>query len=111
MAIAVYMHSVFTEVLYRRERLEPIIIRKKTKDHGTTQKVEYSKERVPKHSGVVLVEDVLTTGGSALRALQALKKAGLAPLGVLALVDRCEGADETLKDHRIVSLFRRSDFL
>lgn len=117
LAIGVCMFSSLTEPFhhpYRPHRwkiFQPVIIRKKTKDHGTTQRVERSKELVPKHSSVVLVEDVLTTGGSALRALEALYQVGLNPLGVIALVDRCEGAKELLGNYKVVSLYNRTHFL
>jgi orotate phosphoribosyltransferase len=45
---------------------------------------------------VVVIEDVITTGGSALRAIEALRAAGATILGVLAVVDREEGGREAL---------------
>jgi orotate phosphoribosyltransferase len=46
---------------------------------------------------VVVVEDVITTGGSALKAVDAIRAAGGEILGVLALVDRQEGGREALE--------------
>jgi len=46
---------------------------------------------------VVIVEDVITTGGSAARAVEAVKRVGALPLGVLAVVDREEGGREQLE--------------
>jgi orotate phosphoribosyltransferase len=69
-------------------------VRKEAKTHGTGQLIEG-----PFASGdrVVVVEDVITTGGSALRAVQAVRAAGGTISGVLALVDREEGGRETLE--------------
>lgn len=69
-------------------------VRKEAKAHGTGKLVEG-----PLVSGdrVVIVEDVITTGGSAARAVEAVKREGAIPLGVLALVDREEGGRESLE--------------
>ena len=63
-------------------------VRKEAKSHGTGKVIEGAFE-----SGdfVVVVEDVITTGGSALRAVDAVRAAGATVLGVLAVVDREEG--------------------
>jgi orotate phosphoribosyltransferase len=68
-------------------------VRKEAKDHGTGRRIEG-----PFRAGatVVVVEDVITTGGSALRAIEAVQGAGAQVLGVLAVVDRQEGGRETL---------------
>jgi len=68
--------------------LHAFLVRKQTKEHGTRQQIE----RVPESGApVVLVEDVVTTGGSALQAAEAARAAGLRVLGVVGLVDREEG--------------------
>ena len=46
---------------------------------------------------VALVEDVITTGGSAARAVEAVRREGAVPVGILALVDREEGGREALE--------------
>jgi orotate phosphoribosyltransferase len=62
---------------------------------------------------VAIVEDVITTGGSALRAVEAVRAAGGEILGVLALVDREEGGREALEANglRVMSLVTASDIL
>jgi orotate phosphoribosyltransferase len=70
-------------------------VRKQPKSHGTSQLIEG-----PFHIGdrVAIVEDVITTGSSALRAAAAVQAAGGTVAGVLAVVDRDEGGRETLKN-------------
>jgi orotate phosphoribosyltransferase len=62
---------------------------------------------------VAVVEDVITTGGSALRAVDAILAAGGRIAGVLAVVDREEGGREALEDAglAVVSLTRASEIL
>jgi len=69
-------------------------VRKEAKQHGTGKLIEG-----PFRSGdrVVVVEDVITTGGSALKAVEAVRRAGGEVSGVLALVDREEGGRECLE--------------
>jgi orotate phosphoribosyltransferase len=69
-------------------------VRKEAKSHGTGKVIEGAFE-----SGdfVVVVEDVITTGGSALRAVDAVRAAGATVLGVLAVVDREEGGREAIE--------------
>jgi orotate phosphoribosyltransferase len=69
-------------------------VRKEAKAHGTGRLIEG-----PFQSGdrVAVIEDVITTGGSALRAVQAVRAAGGEVAGVLALVDREEGGREALE--------------
>lgn len=68
-------------------------VRKEAKSHGTGRLIEG-----PFRSGdsVVVIEDVITTGGSALRAIDAVQKAGATVIGVLTVVDREEGGREAI---------------
>jgi orotate phosphoribosyltransferase len=70
-------------------------VRKEPKAHGTKQQVE--GPLLPTDN-VVIVEDVLTTGTSALRAVDAVRAFSAEVIGVLAVVDREEGAQERLSD-------------
>lgn len=78
--------------------LSPMIrsftVRKQPKTHGTAQRIEG-----PFRAGdrVVVVEDVITTGQSALSAVEAIRDAGGDVVGVLAVVDREEGGREALE--------------
>ena len=71
-------------------------VRKEAKSHGTGKVIEGAFESGDR---VVVVEDVITTGGSALRAVDAVRAAGATVLGVLAVVDREEGGREALEAH------------
>jgi orotate phosphoribosyltransferase len=77
-----------------RPAVRAFTVRKEAKAHGTGKLVEG-----PFVAGdrVVIVEDVITTGGSALRAVEAVRAAGGAVAGVLALVDREEGGREAIE--------------
>lgn len=69
-------------------------VRKEAKTHGTGKLIEG-----PYKSGdrVVVIEDVITTGGSALKAVDAVRAAGGTVIGVLAVVDREEGGVEAIR--------------
>ena len=69
-------------------------VRKEPKQHGTGKVIEGPFARGDR---VVVVEDVITTGGSALRAVEAVRAAGGTVIGVLALVDREEGGREAIE--------------
>ncbi|MSP23573.1 MAG: orotate phosphoribosyltransferase [Myxococcales bacterium] len=94
----------------RGRPLDALYVRKEVKDHGSRRKVEGLV-----HPGmrVMLLEDVITTGGSTLRALDALRSVGAEVLGVVALVDRLEGGVEAISAQgvEVVALFTRLDFL
>lgn len=74
--------------------IDAFTVRKQVKDHGTGRRIEGCF--VP-GARVVVVEDVLTTGRSALEALGAVESEGGKVLGVLAVVDRQEGGRATLE--------------
>lgn len=68
--------------------LRGFIVRKEAKAHGKGQAVE-GPVRVGDR--VLIVEDVITTGGSALKAIEQVREYGLIPVGALAIVDRLAG--------------------
>jgi len=69
-------------------------VRKEPKAHGTGRRIEGC---FPTAAVAVVVEDVITTGQSALEAIRAVESAGGRVLGVLAVVDREEGGRTTLE--------------
>lgn len=70
-------------------------VRKEAKGHGTARRVEGNFQD---GASVVVVEDVLTSGGSARKAVEAVREAGGRVLGVLAVVDREAGGAAALND-------------
>jgi orotate phosphoribosyltransferase len=87
-------YAICHESAGSKRPVKSFTVRKEPKAHGTGKQVEG-----PLASGdkVVIVEDVITTGGSAEKAVEAVKRAGAIVLGVLALVDREEGGREHLE--------------
>ena len=77
---------------YEERPLPALIIRKKPKGHGTQAYIEGSS--LAKGSRVVVLEDVVTTGGSALTAVERLQDAGYEVSQILSLVDREQGGSE-----------------
>ena len=71
-------------------------VRKEAKQHGTGKLIEGAF--LP-GDRVVIIEDVITTGGSALKAVEAVRAAGGDIQGVLALVDREEGGRAGQREH------------
>lgn len=75
------------------EPLEAFVIRKEPKKHGQRRLIEGN---LPEGAKAVLVDDVITTGGSVVRAVRAVEEEGGKVLKVLCLVDRREGGAENL---------------
>lgn len=73
--------------------LEALYVRKAAKEHGAKNLVEGTKHPA---MPVALLEDVVTSGGSSLRAIEALHNEGVTVKAVIAVVDRLEGGSEAL---------------
>jgi orotate phosphoribosyltransferase len=85
-------------------------VRKEPKGHGTGQWIEGIKSLRP-GMPVAILEDVVTTGGSALKAIGRVREFGLDVKLILGLVDREEGGREALeREAPLVTLFRKRDF-
>jgi orotate phosphoribosyltransferase len=86
MATATVLH-------YHRQgrTLEGFFVRKQAKGHGSQERIEGV---LPPGARVAIVDDVLTTGGSALQAVQEVECAGGRVVAVVCIVDRLEGARE-----------------
>jgi orotate phosphoribosyltransferase len=85
-------------------------VRKKAKDHGTGNRIEGG---LPDDADVVVVEDSMTSGGSALEAVRALEEHGVRVIGVLTLVDREEGGGDRIREagYPVVALFTARELL
>lgn len=96
----------------RGNPLQILYVRTERKDHGTGRRVEGRRD-LEQDASIVLVEDVITTGGSSIRAVEALREAGLTVSSVVVLVDRDEGGRENLTEQGVDvrSIYRRSDFI
>jgi orotate phosphoribosyltransferase len=84
----------YASALEGRSLIRAFTVRKEAKRHGTGQLIEGPFRADDR---VVVIEDVITTGGSALRAAEAIRNAGGQIVGVLAVVDREEGGREALE--------------
>jgi orotate phosphoribosyltransferase len=112
---AVPIAGAIAQLSYMRGKPIPaFFVRKKPKEHGAKLSIEGLAKNVSiKGKRVVVVEDVTTTGGSAMKAVESLREAGADIAFVLTMVDRQEGAAETFKDAGLQfrSLFRAEEFL
>ena len=90
--------------------VDALIIRKNPKGYGTKEVIEGNKP--PEGSLVTVLEDVTTTGGSAMKAVNVLRDAGYVVNRVVAIVDRCED-HKVLEDNNIefISLFTLEDII
>ena len=84
---------------YENRPLSGIIVRKKPKGHGTNAYLEGKK--LPSKAKVVVLEDVVTTGNSALFAVEQLQTVGYEVTEILAIVDREQGGKELYQEKGI----------
>jgi orotate phosphoribosyltransferase len=103
-AVAVAMKS--TE---GKRPIDAFFVRKEVKDHGTAKLIDGN---FAPGSTVIVLEDVTTTGGSAMKAVTAVRAQGGTVKKIVTIVDRLEGARENLKKEglELVSLFTNDDF-
>ena len=87
-----------------------LIVRKEAKSYGTAKRLEGAFEQGEE---VCLVEDIVTSGGAAVGAVEALREAGLVCRTAVCVVDREEGGADALARHavRLWPLFRASELL
>ena len=89
--------------------VSPLIVRKEPKKHGTQKWIEGDLNSV---SDVVVIDDVITTGGSTITAIERMRESGLTVVKAAVIIDREEGGRENIEKEGIdvLSLFTRSDF-
>jgi orotate phosphoribosyltransferase len=100
--------SILHQGAARGSELDAFVVRKEPKDHGRGRQVEG-----PEVAGkrVIVVEDTSTTGGSPLKAIEALQKAGAEIAAVAVVVDRSTGAREVIEaaGHRYLAALDLAD--
>lgn len=98
----------------RRDRpLPAFFVRKTAKGHGTRALIEgLTPDESLEGKRVVIVEDVTTTGGSALKAVEVAEAEGATVVGIATLVDRLEGAGDAIADkgYPFAAIFTARDF-
>jgi orotate phosphoribosyltransferase len=101
--------AVVTMSAVRRTPIAGFMVRKESKGHGTNQ---YIEGPVQPGANVVIVEDVVTTGGSSLQAIERCEAFGLKIARVVAVIDRMEGGSEafTRRGYPFASLLSILDF-
>ena len=89
--------------------LKGFMVRKEPKGHGTNQ---YVDGPVESGQSAVIVEDVVTTGGSSIKAIERCREFGLNVSHVIAIVDRLEGGRAAFAEHgcELTTLFTIEDF-
>jgi orotate phosphoribosyltransferase len=101
--------AILTLAGTRNLPLRGVMVRKEPKQHGTGKTVEG-----PFRAGdsIAIVEDVVTTGGSSLLAIERCEAVGLNVQGVFAIIDRLEGGREALaaRGYELTALFTIRDF-
>jgi orotate phosphoribosyltransferase len=90
--------------------LQTFTVRKNAKAHGRHKLIEGN---FSEGDSVVVIDDVITTGGSTLQAVDAIENAGGRVAFALVLVDREEGGREAIekRGHKVVAVFTRADLL
>ncbi len=96
---AVPIAASVTAVAHTRGRKLPaFFVRKQVKEHGTQSLIEgLARGETMSGKRVVIVEDVTTTGGSAIKAAEAIRASGAEIVRVITIVDRQDGAEEAFK--------------
>lgn len=91
--------------------LAAFLVRKEPKGHGTGQWLE-GKSAFSEGAPVAIVEDVVTTGASTIKAIERARAEGLTPIAAFAIVDRQEGGREAIEALGVTvhALFTREDF-
>ncbi len=94
MACAIAMHSQ-----QRSRSIRAFVVRKEVKDHGSQNWIEGD---IAPGTKVCILDDVLTSGSSAIQAIERARQAGLDVQDLLVLVDREEGGAEAVEAHGVV---------
>lgn len=103
--------NALSVISYQQGRpIKSFIVRKDVKDHGTGTALEGD---VKAGERVLVLDDVITTGGSTIMAIKKAREAGLVVVGVIALIDREEGGRRNIEDHveRVRAVLTRTEIM
>jgi len=98
-------------ISYQKNKpIKSFVVRKDVKDHGTKKAVEGN---ITTGERVVIIDDVITTGGSTITAIEIAREAGLVIDRVIALIDREEGGRENIRKYvdRVDAVLTRSEIM
>ena len=99
--------AALTAFHHNGRHLEGFFVRKKAKEHGAKDLLE---GQVSTGDKVVVIDDVLTTGGSVVQAIEAVEARGATVVRVVCICDRLQGAREALAKYDFRPLFTVRDF-
>ncbi len=88
--------AVSMTAYHKGKYIKPFYVREQAKDHGIVRKIEGN---IRKGERAVVVDDVITTGASTIRAIESARSEGLLVVKVITLVDREEGGREEIRRH------------
>jgi orotate phosphoribosyltransferase len=94
----------------KKKPIKSFVVRKDVKDHGIKSGIEGN---IAPGERVAIIDDVITTGGSTITAIEIAREAGLKVDRVIALVDREEGGRENIRKHidRVDAVLTRSEIM
>jgi orotate phosphoribosyltransferase len=101
--------ALLNSLCIKTREINGCIVREEVKSYGMQKQIEGD---IRKKSNVIVIEDVTTTGGSAMKVVSTLREKGYTISGVLTVFDRQEGAKDLFDKNNVkfISLLTKSDF-
>jgi orotate phosphoribosyltransferase len=103
-------YAISLEYIKNASIVYPLVVRKESKDHGTKKQIEGAISKV---KSCLVLDDVITTGGSTIKAIIALREAGIHVTQGICILDRQEGGKEALMQEGVTMypVFTKQDFI